>query len=170
MTDAHEGHPSAYERIQSKTSLAEILETASQFERTARDFYRDLASKVSKNIRWLVEELAEEEQRHYELFMNLAKTPGLEEQLRERVRTPPSNTQFSDHIHLPDLGEEPDDQAILQYAMGREKTAMEQYRSLAESAPEGPIRDLFAFLAKEEAEHKQELEKLYYELIHSGGV
>ncbi len=170
MTEAHEGHPGAYERIQSKTSLAEILETASEFERTARDFYRNLAPRVGKNIRWLVDELAAEEQRHYDLFRELARTPGLEAQLAEEVRTPPSNTRFSDHIHLPELGEHPDDQAILQYALGREKTAMEQYQSLAESAPEGPIRDLFVFLAKEEAEHKRELEKLYYEVVHSGGV
>ena len=170
MSEPTEGQPSAYARIQSKTTLAEILETASEFERTARDFYRDLAPKVSKNIRWLVDELAQEEQRHYDLFMNLAKTPGLEDQLKEKIKTPPSNTRFSDHIHIPDLGEHPDDQSILQYAMGREKTAMEQYQSLAESAPEGPIRDLFVFLAKEEAEHKRELEKLYYEVVHSGGV
>lgn len=169
MSEHDEGRPGAYERIRSKTSLAEILETASEFERTARDFYRDLAGRVGKNMRGLVEELAAEEQRHYDLFMELARQPGLAEQLKEKVQTPPSNTRFTDHIHLPDLGEQPDDQAILQYALGREKAAMDQYQSLAESTPEGPIRDLFIFLAREEAEHKRELEKLYYEIVHSGG-
>ncbi len=46
----------------------------------------------------------------------------------------------------------------------------EQYQSLAETAPDGALRDLFRFLAKEETEHKNELEKLYYEVVHSGGV
>jgi len=47
---------------------------------------------------------------------------------------------------------------------------MEQYRALAEEAPEGRLKDLFTFLANEEQEHKNELEALYYEIIHSGGV
>jgi len=47
---------------------------------------------------------------------------------------------------------------------------MEQYRSLAESTAPGPIKDLFKFLADEETQHKAELEKLYYEVVHSGGV
>jgi rubrerythrin len=47
---------------------------------------------------------------------------------------------------------------------------MEQYRSLAESTPPGPIHDLFQYLADEETQHKNELEKRYYEIVHSGGV
>jgi len=47
---------------------------------------------------------------------------------------------------------------------------MEQYRELAETTDPGPIRDLFAFLADEETQHKAELEKVYYEIVHSGGV
>ncbi|MCB1728495.1 MAG: rubrerythrin, partial [Gammaproteobacteria bacterium] len=73
-------------------------------------------------------------------------------------------------IHLPDLGDNPDDQAVLQYALGREHAAMEQYRELAETTAPGPVRELFVFLADEETQHKAELEKLYYEIVHSGGV
>ena len=58
----------------------------------------------------------------------------------------------------------------LQYALGREHAAMEQYRELAQSTQPGPIRQLFEFLADEETQHKAELEKLYYELVHHGGV
>jgi rubrerythrin len=54
--------------------------------------------------------------------------------------------------------------------MGREHAAMEQYTALAESAEPGPIKDLFIYLANEETKHKTELEKVYYETIHSGGV
>ncbi|MCB1789628.1 MAG: rubrerythrin, partial [Gammaproteobacteria bacterium] len=87
-----------------------------------------------------------------------------------RITTPVADHKFSDYIQLPDLGDNPDDQAVLQYALGREHAAMEQYRELAENADAGPIRDLFAFLADEETKHKAELEKLYYEIVHSGGV
>jgi rubrerythrin len=166
----HEGHESAIERIRGSKTIEEILTTASSFERSARDFYADLAPKVSKRIRWLVEELAEEEQRHFDLFSNLAKRDDIAEQIQAMVETPASDTRFSDCIQLPDLGESPDDQAVLQYALGREQAAMDQYRSLAQSAEPGPIQELFEFLANEETEHKLELEKVYYEIIHSGGV
>jgi rubrerythrin len=170
MTEHTEGHSAAYERIRSKKTLEEILEVATEFERTARDFYSALAPKVSKRIRYLVEELAEEEQGHFDMFTELAAREDISEQVTQEVATPASDSKFSDCIHLPNLGENPDDQAVLQYAMGREHAAMTQYASLAESSPEGPIRDLFVFLAAEEAEHKKELEKIYYETVHSGGV
>ena len=159
-----------YQRLKKQTSLEEILEVATEFERTARDFYTELAPKVSKQIRYLVEELAEEEQRHYDLFSQLRMRADIVEQIKQSVETPASDRRFSDCIHLPELGDHPDDQAVLQYALGREHAAMEQYQSLAESTPGGPIRDLFAFLADEETQHKNELEKRYYEVVHSGGV
>jgi rubrerythrin len=170
MNKRPEGHVSGRDRLRNSTTLEEILATATSFEQTARDFYRDLAPKVSKRIRWLVEELAEEEQRHYELFSELRARDDLGEQIRQRVAVPAADHKFSDAVHLPDLGENPDDQAVLQFALGREHAAMEQYGELAESADPGPIKDLFRFLAAEETLHKAELEKLYYEVVHSGGV
>ncbi len=165
-----EGHISGKEKLQACTTLEQILQQASEFERTARDFYAALAPKVSKNIRWLVDELVIEEQQHFELFSQLSKNPQVQEQIKLEVATPPSNKRFSDCIQLPDLGEKPDDQSILQYALGREQAAMEQYHSLAESSPDGPVRELFTYLALEETKHKNELEKIYYEVVHQGGV
>jgi len=134
-----------YKRLKAQTSLEDILVVATEFERTARDFYAGLVPKVSKRS-------------------------DIAGQVRQSIRTPASDRRFSDCIHLPELGDHPDDQAVLQYALGREHAAMEQYRSLAESTPPGPIRDLFQYLADEETEHKNELEKRYYEIVHSGGV
>jgi rubrerythrin len=159
-----------YKKLQSKTSLKEILEVATEFERTARDFYTAMIPKVSKRIRYLVEELAEEEQRHFDLFSELSARTDLAEQISQMVDTPASDSKFSDCVHLPELGENPDDQSILQYALMREHAAMEQYTALAKINQEGPIKSLFAFLANEETEHKLELEKIYYEIVHSGGV
>jgi len=159
-----------YRKLKAQTSLHDVLEVATEFERTARDFYAALAPKVSKQIRYLVEELAEEEQRHFDLFTDLRARPDLEDMVEQMVETPASDRRFSDCIHLPELGEKPDDQAVLQYALGREHAAMEQYTSLADSTPAGPIRDLFRYLADEETQHKNELEKRYYEIVHSGGV
>ena len=158
------------QRLQSKTTLKELLEVATEFERTARDFYTDLIPKVHKSIRYLVEELAAEEQGHYDLFTQMAARDDLEQQLKAEVERPASDHKFSDCIHLPDLGEQPDDQAVLQYALRREHAAMEQYHALAQGTEAGPIHDLFLYLANEETKHKNELEKLYYATVHSGGV
>jgi len=170
VNDAPEKPTSGFERLRASKTLQEIIETAVSFEQTARDFYTDLAPKVSKRIRWLVEELAEEEQRHYDLFSELAQRKDIAEQIQTRIKTPQSDTRFSDCIHLPELGDAPDDQAVLQYALGREQAAMEQYQELSETTPRGAAQELFAFLAGEEKQHKLELEKLYYEIVHGGGV
>jgi rubrerythrin len=170
MTNNSEGHISGKDKLQACSTLKEILEQATEFERTARDFYAALAPKVSKRIRYLVDELVVEEQSHYDLFLDLANDEHVLHQIKVEIATPPGNKRFSDCIQLPDLGDNPDDQTILQYALGREQAAMDQYNSLAESTPEGPLKDVFTFLALEETEHKNELEKIYYEVVHSGGV
>ncbi len=156
-------------RLEGKTTLKEILEVAIDFEHTARDFYTDLIPKVKKNIRYLVEELAEEEPQHFDLFSEMLARSDIEEQLKNEIERPASDHKFSDYIHLPDLGESPNDQDVLQYALMLEHTAMEQYHSLAQSTEPGAIHDLFIFLANEETKHKNELEKIYYEVVHRGG-
>jgi len=166
MTEGSHG----VETLRSKTTLREILEVATGFEASARDFYKDLTPKVSKRIRYLVEELADEEQSHFDLFSALAQRDDLAEQVKIEIERTASDSKFSDCLHLPNLGENPDDQAVLQYAMGREHAAMSHYGELAETTPPGPIRELFQYLASEETKHKLELEKLYYEVVHSGGV
>lgn len=170
QASVEEGVSHGYERIRAKKTLKEILEVATSFEATARDFYTALIPKVSKRLRWLVMDLAKEEAGHFILFSELAAHPEIEAQIAAEVETPASDRKFSDAVLMPDLGEHPDDQAILQFALGREHTAMEQYKSLAESTEPGPIQDLFVYLASEETKHKNELERLYYEIVHSGGV
>ncbi len=151
------------------TSVQEILEVANSFEASARDFYTALIPKVSKRIRYLVEELAAEEQGHFDLLAALRARTDLAEQVKLQIQQPASDSKFSDCLHVPNLGEHPDDQAVLQYAMGREHVAMTHYTELAKTAPAGAIQELFQFLASEETTHKLELEKLYYEIIHRGG-
>jgi rubrerythrin len=158
------------ERLRGKTSVGDILAVATSFEAGARDFYTALAPKVSKRIRYLVEELAAEEQAHFDLFSALAQRSDIAEQIRMEIERPASDSRFSDCLHLPELGAQPDDQAVLQYAMGREHAAMQHYGELARTAPAGPIRELFQYLCSEETKHKLELEKLYYETVHRGGV
>jgi rubrerythrin len=156
---------SGYQQLKEKKTIGEILEAAMSFEHSAREFYRALATHVAKPIRLLVEELAEEEALHYQLFQAIAKRPDVQAHAANLIKTPPSDYRFSDYVSLPELGDFPDAQAILQYALGREQVAMEQYSTLAEESPPGPIRDLFLFLAAEELKHKGELEKRYYAVV-----
>ncbi|MFZ1575421.1 MAG: hypothetical protein WAT36_09360 [Chromatiaceae bacterium] len=113
--------------------------------------------------------MAAEEEEHHSLFRNLAERDDLAKQIQAEVQRTANDSRFSDCIHLPDLGDEPDDQAVLQYAMGREHAVMLRYAELAETTPEGPIHDPFRYLASEETKHKLALEKFYYETIHRGG-
>jgi rubrerythrin len=159
-----------YAKLKNMQSMEQILETAIGFEKTARDFYSDLCGKVSKPLRGLIQELADEESEHYRLFTELRERDDIQQYINESIQTPPSDHLFSDFLQQPDLGDNPDDQDVLLYALGREQAAMEQYSALAENTPAGAIADLFKYLAQEELEHKKELEKLYYEIVHSGGV
>jgi len=163
----HEGE--GYQELKGKTTIGEILETSIAFEQTAFDFYSALKDKISKNMRPFVSSLADEEKRHIALFQNLKQEEQVSSLIAKLIKTPPSDHRFSDYIQTPELSEFPDEQAILQYALGREQVAMEQYTALAEETPEGAIRDLFRYLSHEELMHKQELEKRYYELVHGGG-
>lgn len=157
-------------KLSGKTTVREIFETATQFEHVAHGFYAELVSKVSKNLRYLVEELAEEELEHVRIFTELAANPQVEAVMAAEIARPVSDGKFSDCVHTPDLGENPDDQAVLQYALMRESAAMDQYTELAKTAPAGPLKDAFLFLANEETKHKAELEAIYYKVVHSGGV
>ena len=91
--------------------------------------------------------------------------PEVLKQLKEKIQAPAEADNFSDYTHQPEFKEDFDDKAILEYALGREDSAMKQYQELADNSPEGPLKSVFQFLAYEETQHKKELEMKYKELI-----
>lgn len=149
----------------SKVTLHEILNTASQFELTAFTFYDALKDKVGIRLQPLVEALIHEEQSHLALFQELVQHIDVQILISCQISAPLHYEEFSNYIHLPRLEDFPDDRAILHYALTREKVAIEQYAELAVETPEGALRDLFSHLAQEEFGHKQELERRYEELL-----
>ncbi len=159
-----------FDKLHHHASLQEFIDLAIEFEQVAHDFYTDLLPKISKHIRYIVNELIREEEAHIAKLQELAKRRDIEGALQSEIENMTVDRKFYDGIHLPELGENPDDQEILQYAMMREFIAMVQYSELAEKSPPGPVRDLFQFMANEEIKHKNDLEALYYQIIHSGGV
>ncbi len=152
------------------TTVEEVLETVAEFDREAHSFYVDLVPKVSKNIRYIVEDLARAELDHILRLRDLAKSEDLRDHLMDAIRRPRVDRKFSDAIQAPELGENPDDQAVLQYALARQQVAIEEYSELAANTPPGPMHEVFSFLANEESKHKTDLEVLYYQVVHSGGV
>lgn len=152
------------------TTVGDVLKTVCEFDHAAYEFYADLAPRVSKKIRFIVEELAEAEKAHIEMLEQLRHLPEVESHMRDAIERPHADRKFSDAVHTREMGEHPDDQAVLQYALAREKIAIEEYTELAEGTPPGPLHDAFQFLANEERKHKAEIEALYYEIVHSGGV
>ena len=158
------------EKLARMTTVEEVLETVAEFDREAHSFYTDLVPKVSKNIRWLVEELARSELDHIQRLRGLVRSDSLRGHLKDAIHRPEADRRFSDAIQAPELGDDPDDQAVLQYALARVQIAIEEYAELAAEVPSGPMHEVFAFLANEETRHKTELEALYYEIVHAGGV
>jgi rubrerythrin len=152
------------------TTVEEVLETVAEFDREAHSFYTDLVPKVSKQIRYIVEDLARAELAHIRMISDLAKRPDMASHLRDAIMRPEADRRFSDAVQAPELGDAPDDQAVLQYALAREQIAIEEYSELAANTPPGPLHEVFSFLANEESKHKSELEALYYQVVHSGGV
>ncbi len=152
------------------TTVEEVLETVAEFDREAHSFYVDLVPKVSKNIRYIVEDLARAELEHIIKLRELARSEELAGHLKDAIQRPEADRRFSDAIQAPELGEHPDDQDVLRYALAREQIAIEEYSELAANTPPGPLHEVFSFLANEESRHKSELEALYYEIVHSGGV
>ena len=152
------------------TTVEEVLETVAEFDREAHSFYVDLVPKLSKNIRYIVEDLARAELEHIVKLRELARSEALAGHLRDAIQRPEADRKFSDAIQAPELGDNPDDQDVLRYALAREQVAIEEYSELAANTPPGPLHEVFSFLANEESRHKSELEALYYEIVHSGGV
>lgn len=156
--------------LKKSTTVGEVLETVAEFGRAAHGHYVDIIPRVSKNVRYIVEDLAREELEFVRMVQELQHSPDIASHLADAIARPHADRQFSDAIHLPDMPDDPDDQAVLQYALALEQVAMEEFSELAENTPPGLLHDVFRFLANEERKHKADLEALYYEIVHSGGV
>jgi rubrerythrin len=164
-TSQHSELSPGFHLLKETQSLYEILEKAMFFERTARDFYQELAEKVSDSIRPLVKELAGEEEGHYKLFQELYRHPYVQEHIATLVRTPPSDVQFTNYTHPPEIDRHANEKVILEYALHREMVAMQQYAALADNTPAGPVKDVFQYLAYEESEHIKDLEEKFNTLV-----
>lgn len=158
------------EALSKLTTVEEVLELVAEFDREAHGFYVELIPNVSKSIRYIVEDLARTRLAHVRKISELAKSNDMRDHLKDAIMRPEADRKFSDAIQTPELMENPDDQAVLQFALARVQLAIEEYAELAANTPKGPFHEVFSYLANEESKHKSDLEALYYETVHAGGV
>jgi len=139
------------------TNTDEILDFAIQNEQNAVDLYTDLASKTkSAAIKAEFEEYANEERGHKIKLQNVKKGRQL---LDADAKI--QDLKISDYTVDADLGDNPDYQTVLLFAMKQEKAAFKLYTDLAGLSSDQGVKTLFLGLAQEEAKHKLRFEIEY---------
>lgn len=138
-------------------TIDEILDFAIQNEQNAVDLYTDLAGKAkSAAIKADFEEYANEERGHKIKLENVKAGKQL-----LNANSKIQDLKISDYTVDSDLGENPDYQSVLLFAMKQEKAAFKLYTDLAGMTSDSSVKDLLLGLAQEEAKHKLRFEIEY---------
>lgn len=139
-----------------------ILDFAIQKEEEAAQFYRDLASKMTRpSMKEVFIGFSQEEMGHKAKL--LAVKSGRKLTLSSEKIT---NLKLAEYLKEP----EPARQALayqdaLIIAMKAEKAAYKLYNDLADAADNSDLKQLFLALAQEEARHKLRFEVEYDEVV-----
>jgi len=139
------------------TTTDEILDFAIRNEQNAVDLYTDLAEKTkSAAAKAEFISFANEERGHrvkLEKVKSGRKLIGLDAKVLD--------LKIADYTVDVVLGDNPDYQNILLFAMKQEKAAFRLYSDLANMTPDAEIKTLLLDLAQEEAKHKLKFEIEY---------
>ena len=143
------------------TNVDEILDFAIQNEQDAVDLYTKLAATAkSAAIKKAFEQFAGEEAGHrkrLEEVKNGKRLLGSAKAIQD--------LKIGDYLVETKLGDDPDYQDVLIFAMHQEKAAFRLYSDLAAKTDDGELQKLFLELAQEEAKHKLRFEVEYDENI-----
>lgn len=139
------------------TTTDEILDFAIQNEQNAVDLYTSLAEKTkSPAARTEFIQFANEERGHrakLEKVKSGRKLLGMDSKVQD--------LKIADYTVDVVLGDDPDYQNILLFAMKQEKAAFRLYSDLAAMAPDADLKSMLLDLAQEEAKHKLKFEIEY---------
>jgi len=146
-------------------SVDEILDFAIEREEAAAAFYADLAKKVKTlGMGPVFEQYAREEIGHKQKLQNVKKSGKLELEAQKIM-----DLKIGDYlVDVKADGELTYPQALI-VAMKREKAAFKFYNNIAGSIDDPDLRNLFLFLAQEEAKHKLRFEIEYDDQIMQEG-
>ena len=140
-----------------KLQFEKVLEFAIQKEQEAVDAYTAAAGVVAHaGIADMLLELAREEEGHKRRLMAVNTADIADAHVRDIP-----DLKIAEHTGDAGFSQSMDYQQVLTVAMKREEAARDLYQHLASISDESELRELFDFLAQEEAKHKLRLEKEY---------
>jgi len=136
-----------------------IFESAVIKERAAHEMYVDMAENARiKDVQSILTTLAEEELVHARLFskmdLDILKKVNKMELNKIKLRF---EVESLSKDHLKEINE------MLEYAIGEEKRAYEDYMLLVKHLPDGEGRETVKEIAVQEAKHRTILQKLKLE-------
>lgn len=147
--------------------LEEILRQAIRFEEESYALYTHaIQISTAADAQAMLEDLAAQELGHKQKLQRL-QAQGVANLVPVVRTTEARDLKLAEVLQAPsELDAEADLQDVLLVAMQREKSTREFYLKLGQLTAEGPVRNLFDFLAEEELKHKQRVESLYEQLVY----
>lgn len=140
----------------------EMVEFAIRQEQEAVEFYTELAGKVAEpHVKETLLDFANQERGHKAKLQAV-----LDGRKPELVRKNVPDLKISDYLVEVDPTSELSFQGALIIAMKKEKSAYRMYQDMANACDDAQLRDLFLYLANEEATHKLNFEVQYDDLIY----
>jgi len=147
-------------------SIDDVLDFAIKVEEDSYNFYKYWEEKVEQpHMKKVFADFAAQELKHKKKILDIKEGKKLK-------LTPSGGKKIADlkiGDYLLDVTPSPsmDFQDALIIAMKREKAAFEFYEALADMADSEEMKQLFNFLADEEAKHKLKLETIYDEYVYT---
>lgn len=139
--------------------LDDLLVIAIEREEEARDFYRDLHDRVDDDLaKDTLVFLAREEEKHRDFLVRYRDGTAGPGSLR---LTEAIDYRIAEHLEEPDITARMGSKDVYLVAAHRERQSHAFYQRLAESHPEGEVRDILLRMASEELKHKEKVEYLY---------
>lgn len=139
--------------------LNDVIDVAIEREEEAYAFYRDLHGRVADaTARETLDFLAKEEKKHRDFLVNYRAgkvgSGGL--RMAEFI-----DYKIAEHLNSPDIEKNMESKDVYLVAAHRELNSYNFYRSLAETHPQGEVKDILLRIATEEMKHKEKVEYLY---------
>lgn len=142
-------------------SLADVVQFAVSREERARDFYANCeAAAERKGLKRFFREMAEEEERHRRMLVDLPRK-NLESAILEREEDLHESDFMVDVAFSPEMTY----QQALVMAMKKEEKAYRFYMTWKDRCGREEVGRVFRFLAGEEKKHKESLEAAYEDLL-----
>jgi len=136
-------------------TLGFIIENAIDREVDSYNLYAGLMQRMQKpEQRLMLKQLADDELKHKQMLEDI-ENEGIPEikEIDVEVEITPYDLDAV-------LGESPAVSDIIRFAIKKEAESYMHYNGISMSLPPGKLKDIFRFLAAQEAVHKARLEKL----------